>query len=103
MHATPKDTNTDAQYFTVTVLPTQTQFSISTSQTILQAAERALIYPLSSCRNGTCRTCISTLISGQVRYNIEWPGLSAEEKQSGMILPCCAYPMSDVSLQFGQK
>ena len=25
-------------------------------------------------------------------YRIEWPGLSAEEKRVGMILPCVAYP-----------
>lgn len=50
----------------------------------------------SSCRNGTCRTCICRLSSGQVAYRIEWPGLSLEEKQAGFILPCVAYPVSDL-------
>ena len=36
---------------------------------------------------------------GQVAYRIDWPGLSAEEKADGFILPCVAYPLSDVVLQ----
>jgi ferredoxin len=75
-------------------------FHADATQTILQACEAAHIYPPSSCRNGTCRTCISTLISGEIRYHLEWPGLSAEEKQAGLILPCCAYPLSDLMIRF---
>jgi ferredoxin len=76
-------------------------FSADSSQTILQAAEKADIYLPSSCRNGTCRTCVSTLLSGTVTYKIDWPGLSAEEKQTGLILPCCAYPQTDLVMRFG--
>ena len=39
---------------------------------------------------------VRRLTSGSVHYRIEWPGLSAEEKQAGYILPCVAYPLSDV-------
>lgn len=38
------------------------------------------------------------LASGQVSYRIEWPGLTREEKAEGFILPCVAYPESDVDL-----
>jgi ferredoxin len=55
----------------------------------------------SSCRNGTCRTCIGQLRSGHVRYAIEWPGLSSEEQQQGYVLPCVAYPCSDLVLHQG--
>jgi hypothetical protein len=41
------------------------------------------------------------LAKGEVRYDIEWPGLSLEEKQNGYLLPCVAYPCSDVVLQQG--
>ena len=58
------------------------------------------IWP-SSCRNGVCRTCIGQLISGTVRYIVEWPGLSAEEKAEGYVLPCVAHPCSDVVLRQG--
>lgn len=51
-----------------------------------------------SCRNGTCRTCIGRLLQGAVRYDIPWPGLSAEEKQEGYCLPCIARPVADVVL-----
>ena len=72
------------------------QFSASPSLPILQSAVLAGVAMDSSCRNGTCRTCIRRLASGQVAYRIEWPGLSAEEKQAGYILPCVAYPLSDL-------
>ncbi len=64
--------------------------------TLLVAAEQAGLLLASSCRNGTCRTCICQLVRGQVAYRIAWPGLSAEEKAGGCILLCVAYPVSDV-------
>ncbi len=96
---------TSSNVFTVTLQsnrsPENLQFPVDADKTILQSAERAQIYLVSSCRNGTCRTCISTLISGDIRYNIDWPGLSAEEKQAGLILPCCAHPLSDLVMKLG--
>jgi ferredoxin len=71
-------------------------FSAPAGLPLLKAAELAGLNLASSCRNGTCRTCICRLSSGRVAYRIEWPGLSAEEKQAGYILPCVAYPLSDV-------
>ena len=71
-------------------------FNASPSLPILQSALLAGVAMDSSCRNGTCRTCICRLSSGRVAYRIEWPGLSAEEKQEGYILPCVAYPLSDL-------
>ena len=71
---------------------------------LLHAAEVAGLNSVlpSSCRNGTCRTCIAQLVSGQVRYEIEWPGLSAEEMMAGCVLPCVAHPCSDVVLRPGE-
>lgn len=74
-------------------------FEAPASLTLLQAAEMAGLTLPSSCRNGTCRTCLCQLASGQVVCRIEWPGLSAEEKQAGCILPCVAHPASDVVLR----
>lgn len=34
--------------------------------------------------------------SGSVRYLVEWPGLSAQEKQEGYILPCVAVATSPI-------
>ena len=75
-------------------------FDAPTSLPLLQAAEHAgLMLLASSCRNGTCRTCICRLTSGQVSYRIRWPGLSAEEKRDGCILPCVAHAASDVVIE----
>ena len=63
---------------------------------LFSAMTRAGIAWPVSCRNGTCRTCMARLLQGQVRYEIPWPGLSAEEKASGYCLPCVARPMADV-------
>lgn len=64
--------------------------------TLLQAALHAGVPMDSSCRNGTCRTCMCRLASGRVGYRIAWPGLSLDEKEDGYILPCVAYPESDL-------
>lgn len=82
--------------FTARIEQTGATFEAPASLPLLQAAELAGVTLPSSCRNGTCRTCMRQLTSGRVVYRIEWPGLSAEEKQEGFILPCVAYPLSDV-------
>ncbi len=71
-------------------------FAAPASQSLLQSALLAGNLLESSCRNGTCRSCLRRLASGQVVYRIDWPGLSAEEKADGYILPCVAYPVSDL-------
>lgn len=76
-------------------------FDAWTDRPLLQSMEEGGVDWPSSCRNGNCRTCIGQLLSGTVRYAIDWPGLSAEEKQEGYVLPCVAYPCSDVVLREG--
>ena len=88
--------------FTATVSPHGHRFAAPANQTLLQSAELVTLAGLqmaSSCRNGTCRTCISQLVRGEVAYRIEWPGLSRDEKREGFILPCVAYPVSDVVIR----
>jgi len=85
-------------FFTTFVEP-EGQVDAWTNQPLLLSLEQGGIDWPSSCRNGTCRTCISQLTSGHVRYEIEWPGLSAEEKLEGCILPCVAFPCSDLTLK----
>ena len=68
-------------------------------QPLLVSLEQGGLDWPSSCRNGTCRTCIGQLRAGTVRYEIEWPGLSTEEQAQGCVLPCVAYPLSDLELE----
>lgn len=89
-------TATASAVFTARIDPAGSSFEAPASLSLLQAAQTAGLDMASSCRNGTCRTCLCRLTSGRVAYRIEWPGLSAEEKQEGFILPCVAYPLSDV-------
>ncbi|GAA4031034.1 2Fe-2S iron-sulfur cluster binding domain-containing protein [Actimicrobium antarcticum] len=72
------------------------RFDVPDALSLMEAARLAGITLPSSCRNGTCRTCLCRLHSGSVHYRVDWPGLSADEKQAGYILPCVALALSDV-------
>jgi ferredoxin len=78
--------------------PSGRSFEAPAGCTLLAAAAAAGITLASSCRNGTCRACLAPLRAGRVEYRIEWPGLLPEEKTGGWVLPCVAYPLSDVVL-----
>lgn len=65
---------------------------------LLEAAQQAGIRLARSCRNGTCRACLCRMTAGQVRYRVEWPGLSREERADGWVLPCVALAEADVVL-----
>lgn len=86
----------EATSFRLRVLPAGDELPLPPQQTLLQAALAAGVSLPRSCRNGTCRACMCRMLEGQVRYRIEWPGLLAEEKQEGWILPCVAVAESDV-------
>ena len=58
----------------------------------MEAALAAGISLPRSCRNGTCRACRCQMLSGAVRYRIDWPGLSLDEREAGEVLPCVALP-----------
>ncbi|HEU4844620.1 MAG TPA: 2Fe-2S iron-sulfur cluster-binding protein [Burkholderiaceae bacterium] len=85
--------------YQVHLLPSEIQFALAEGQTVLAGAEAAGVTLPSSCRNGTCRTCICLMRAGQVRYLVPWPGLSLDEKEAGSILPCVAVAQSDLQLQ----
>ena len=82
--------------YSVRVEPKGLAFAADETQTLLAAAEQGGVTLPSSCRNGTCRTCICLKTGGTVRYKIEWPGLSLDEKREGYILPCVAIAESDL-------
>ena len=88
-------------FFTARIEPEDLQVDASGTDVLLLSLEMGGSNWPSSCRNGTCRTCIGQLQSGQVRYGVEWPGLSSEEQADGYVLPCVAYPCSDVVLRQG--
>ena len=87
------------EIFTVKVLPADLQYDVEGDLSLLEAADMSRVQLPSSCRNGTCRTCLCRLVSGEVTYTIEWPGLSAEEKAEGYVLPCVARATTHVVLE----
>ena len=87
------------QIFTVKVEPAGLQYDVEGDLSLLEAAEMSRVQLPSSCRNGTCRTCMCRMLSGEVSYAIEWPGITAEEKVEGYVLPCVARPLSNVVLE----
>jgi ferredoxin len=86
-------------FFTGEIASDGQTFDAWTNQPLLLSMEQGGIDWPSSCRNGSCRTCLGVLNSGTVRYEIEWPGLSAEEKAEGCVLPCVAFPCSELALK----
>ncbi|MDC8760872.1 2Fe-2S iron-sulfur cluster-binding protein [Janthinobacterium fluminis] len=85
--------------FKVAIAPQGWQFEADAGVPLLAAAERAGVRLPSSCRNGTCRTCLCRLLEGRVGYAIDWPGVSREERRDGYILPCVALAESDLTLE----
>lgn len=86
--------------FSILIASKAWQFEAEDSVSVLEAARRSQFALPASCRNGTCRTCICRLLSGRIRYLVEWPGLSADEKKDGYMLPCVAIAESDLVIDF---
>jgi ferredoxin len=85
---------------TVTVLPSNTSFTVDAKKTILLAAlDQNIKYP-HYCRVGSCSTCKTKLISGQVRELTDKSyTLSAEDIAAGYILACQSVPKTDLVLE----
>jgi ferredoxin len=83
----------------LTVQPLGWCVRVAPGQSLVEAARAAGVRLRSSCRNGTCRACLCRLVSGEVAYRVEWPGLTAEERSAGGMLPCVALPLGDVVIE----
>ena len=90
--------NTEIPFFNGRIAPDGGSFDAWKTQSLLDSLEQGGLQWPSSCRSGTCRTCIGQLVSGQVHYEMEWPGLTAEEKAEGCVLPCVARPQDRKSV-----
>lgn len=83
----------------LTVQPLGWCVRVAPGQSLLEAARAAGVRLRSSCRNGTCRACLCRLVEGEIHYRIDWPGLTAEERAEGWILPCVALPVDPVVIE----
>ncbi|TQL69762.1 ferredoxin-NADP reductase [Nocardioides albertanoniae] len=64
-------------------------------ETVLAAAKAAGVRMPSSCTQGLCGTCKSTLVSGEVDMN-HAGGIRPREIAAGKFLPCCSTPLGDL-------
>jgi ferredoxin len=85
-------------HYLITVQPGGWCFEAPAGISLLAAAEAAGVVLPSSCRNGSCRTCLCRMQQGQVAYTIAWPGLSLDEKRAGDVLPCVALARAEMVL-----
>ena len=81
--------------------PDQLQVDAWSNEPLLVSLEMGGSNWPSSCRSGHCRTCLGQLQSGKVRYDETFTGQSPEELALGYVLPCVAYPCTDVVVQQG--
>lgn len=86
--------------FKTTIRPSRHSFPIDADETILEAAlEHGYVLPY-SCRNGACGVCKGRVLEGSVDFgNPQAYALTAEEKAAGMVLFCCAKPLSDLVIE----
>lgn len=88
--------------FTVTLAKSGAQFTVEPGETILEAAERAGILMTYSCRSGTCRSCLTRVISGCAEHDPEYAdelNIDADECAENYRLLCSALAHSDITLE----
>jgi CDP-4-dehydro-6-deoxyglucose reductase len=85
----------------ITIQPSGHEFQVAENESVLDAAlrEKGSVLPY-GCRNGTCGSCMGTLMSGEVVYpDGRPPGLSESEQAGGKVLLCQARPRSDLVIE----
>lgn len=86
--------------YKVTLQPSGHAYPVPAGDTLLQAALDAGLTLPYGCRNGACGACKCKLLEGQVDHGIaQEHALPAADKAAGLVLTCCARPLSDLSLE----
>ncbi|SFT21795.1 2Fe-2S iron-sulfur cluster-binding protein [Paenibacillus sp. BC26] len=84
----------------VTIQATGEAFEVGNREFILDAAIRQQAKIPYSCRNGTCRTCISTVIEGNVQqHDIEDCLISPSELAANQRLVCLSTATGEVVIE----
>lgn len=86
--------------FTITLKPSDKSFDIEPHEKLLEAALKQGYNLPYSCRDGVCGVCKGKLLAGEVDYgNALSATLTEQDKQNGLVLLCCAKPLSNLELE----
>jgi phenol hydroxylase P5 protein len=86
--------------YKITVEPLGREIDCRDDQTILDACLRNGVWLPHSCTHGTCATCKAEVLDGDVDHGASSSfALMDFERDEGMLLPCCARPRSDVTIE----
>jgi ferredoxin-NADP reductase len=75
---------------TVVFMRSEKVCEVPAGSTLLEVAENNGVPIPYGCRQGVCGTCATRILSGAVRMDAE-EGLTAEQKNSGYVLPCVSW------------
>jgi len=94
----PADEPSDVATYSIEFVRSGRTITCTPSDNILDAAVAAGMRPASSCGQGLCGTCKTSLLSGEVdmRHN---GGIRPKEIAQHKILLCCSKPLSDLRLE----
>jgi CDP-4-dehydro-6-deoxyglucose reductase len=88
---------------TVQVMPSTRQFTVNPGETLLAAGIRQGIGLPYGCKDGACGSCKCKKISGEVSHGPhQSKALSVDEEAAGLVLTCCATPLTDLVLESRQ-
>jgi hypothetical protein len=75
------------------------QYDVEGDLSLLEAAEMSRVQLPRLVSQRHVPHLLVSLGQWRVTYTVEWPGLSAEEKAEGYVLPCVARPTTHVVLE----
>jgi glycine betaine catabolism B len=84
--------------YTVEFVRSGRSFSCAEDEHVLDAALEAGLSPPSSCGQGMCGTCKTTLLSGSVDMQHNG-GIRPREIANSKVLICCSKPLSDLAIE----
>ena len=80
-------------------MPSGKCFVSDADMSILDTAKHAKINLPHSCRDGSCGTCKSRIVSGNVNQPADLDGITVDEVGEGYFLSCVAKPASDIVIE----
>jgi ferredoxin len=84
--------------FSVEFVRTGRTITVPANQFVLDAALAAGMRPASSCSQGMCGTCKTTMLAGSVDMQHNG-GIRPKEVANNKILICCSKPLSDLRIE----